>query len=156
LPRTVRVKKRGPEIPHSVVDGIIDLHAAVDPDTGHFICHYLAVRPEIIELQGEDYPGLGLGDGLTVLVGEGPAGSIEEAGEPVDLALLASGEEGKGLDRASLGLVFSFYRYHQGRIRAYRLEGAYAVVVRPDRGEPVAVLLWPVRKKAGGGAVLTV
>ena len=156
LASVVRVKVRGPVIPHGVVDGIIDLHAAVDPDTGHFICHYLAVRPEIVEIGGRDYPGLGVGEGLTVVVGEDAASTVEGSGEEVDLARLASGDLDQAPDSSSVSLVFALYRYYQGRIRSYRVGEAHAVVVRPEKGDPVVVLLWPAKKKADGGAILTV
>lgn len=134
----------------------MDLHAAVDPDSGHFMCHYFAIAPVIVEVDGEEYPGLNVGENLTVLVGREPVEAVKRAGEQTALEAVG-GEGAPDVDQDSLALALYYVRHTHGAVRFYRLEGALAVVSEgAEREPPTAVIVWKPRREKRSGAVLTV
>ncbi|MCE4627792.1 MAG: hypothetical protein F7C34_01395 [Desulfurococcales archaeon] len=155
MPGRVEKLRDSPQLPPGVVDGLLDLHAAIDVDSGHFICHYYGARPQILRINGTEYPGLGVGDWMSVVVGEEPARAVEESGEEATLEGLTRGEP-VNVDRASLTLVFNLYRHEGGTIKAVALEGAAAVIVKPERRPPITVILWEKKPERENRSLLTV
>lgn len=155
MARRVEKVRDSPQLPPGVVDGLLDLHAAIDVDSGHYICHYYAARPQILRINGSDYPGLGVGDWMSVVVGEEPARAVEEAGEEASLEALTRGDP-INVDKGSLMLVFNLYRHEGGTIRVVALDGAVAVIVEPERRPPITVILWEKKPERENRSLLTV
>ncbi|MCE4625325.1 MAG: hypothetical protein F7C35_05620 [Desulfurococcales archaeon] len=153
----IRVKSKSGYIPHAVMDALVDLHAAVDPDTGHFVCHYYVVSLSIVEIGGKDFPGLNVGENLTVVIGSEAASTVERTGERISIDEVSEGKLSDiNVDSDSLAVALNYYRYARGSLAFYRLGDNVALVSKPRQGEPVVIILWRKKEKRKEGAVLTV
>ncbi len=148
-------------LPHSVMEDLVDLHGAVDPDTGHLICHYYAIAPVIVEIAGRKFPGLNVGECMTIVQGQDAVAAAEEEGERVELSEIDAkgGVNGISVDAASLALALSHVRNAGGKLRLLAPrsgEDAVIVVFDSDGEESIVVIVWKCREKRGAGAVLQV
>ena len=67
---SVRVKRKPVYIPEMVWDEVLRLHAAVDGETGHLICHHYVAGLTIVAVNGESHPVLALSDCTFIALGE--------------------------------------------------------------------------------------
>lgn len=89
----VRIKKTG-LLPHAIIENIIDNHPAVDPDTGHLICHYKLIGLALVEVMGENYPALTVGDCIVVVNDPRGVESLKKASDPLETSTLPPSEPG--------------------------------------------------------------
>ena len=152
----IELKGKPVYVPHSVIDGIIDLHAAVDSDTGHLICHYYAIAPVIVEVGGREFPGLNVGEYITVLVGRDAVSAVREASERVGLEGVDGSTPG-GADKDSLALVLSVIRHTRGPVEFRVFDKGFILVSEGGEGEPpFAAIVWRRKTEKKRDVVLTV
>jgi len=147
-------------LPHTVMENIVDLHGAIDPDTGHLICHYYAIAPVIVEIGGVDFPGINVGECLTLVPGEKAANKALEEAEPVKIGELdtSKGVDGVRVDPASLALALGYVRYAEGSMKLLvsKDKGSLIVLYEGEGDNKIVLIVWPCKKRESHGAVLQV
>ena len=88
----VKMNKEASYIPHIIIENLMEIHAALDPDTGHIICHYKPIGLTTIELAGGKYPGLRIGDCTTLVTDKEAIEKIMNESQPHPLTIMQSGE----------------------------------------------------------------
>jgi hypothetical protein len=149
------VRKPIEYMPHEVMDALVDLHAAIDPESGHFVCHYYAIAPVIVEFEDTLYPGLNIGDNLTVIPASEAAEKVEAAGNKIEVREISPESLGD-VDPDSLYLVMGFLRYARGTASFYRLGDMLGVVVYLSNKKKVLILISKKRKQEKERHMLTV
>jgi hypothetical protein len=141
----VRVEK-GPAIPYQVLEAVAGIHPAVDPETGHFECHYSELRLGSVEVGGERLPAIIVGClAVTVAVVR-----EEELGEPVSAPVTVSGDwvEAGGArgPREMLRVYSAIASSTSGRVTLVRakVNGSTLLAMVADFGEGGRVLVVPV------------
>ncbi|MEB3774095.1 MAG: hypothetical protein GSR86_04115 [Desulfurococcales archaeon] len=132
----VRIAGKIKHIPDSILESIAMLHGAVDPDTGHLICHHYPLGLALIEAGGRSMPALGIGECIylvpppyaDLLVGDARSSALEQLGEDT------TSMGGAVVDTPAIALVLSVLREEKGSIRLY------TVPVEVDGRESRAVL----------------
>jgi hypothetical protein len=153
----MRIKSRITYITHSVMDGLIDLHAAMDPDSGHFICHYLPFAPVIVEIGDREFPGLNIGEFMTVILDSEAAGIVRNAGEKLSIDKLGEGRVNDiDVDDDSLALLLNFYRYNRGKAEFFILNNNFIAIFEDRQGTKIIIILWRRKKRKDDTTVLTV
>ena len=157
MPR-LRAKPRF--LPHTVMENLIDLHGAVDPETGHLTCHYYAIAPVIVEIGGREFPGLNVGECMTIVADPDAARAAEEESDRLSLTEIHpdKGVDGRKIDPASLSLALSYIRNANGtlRILAPRDNRDSIIVVYDGGDEKLTIIVWKCEEKTGRGAILQV
>ncbi|MCE4600623.1 MAG: hypothetical protein F7C38_03555 [Desulfurococcales archaeon] len=88
----MKINREASYIPHIVIENLMEIHAALDPDTGHIICHYRPIGLTTIELAGEKYPGLRIGDCTTLVTDKEAVEKIIDESQPYPLTTMQSRE----------------------------------------------------------------
>ena len=128
--RTLRVSK-SQYIPPAVLEAIAFIHPAIDPETGHFECHYLPIAPGLLEVGGKSVPAIIAGCLAVAVVEEDFEGLREVTGSIVvgeDHVEAGGAKAPKDLLR-----VYSALLSAEGvRVGLYRVEpdGVLAVVIK--------------------------
>jgi len=152
----IKLRTKPVYTPHTLFEEIADLHGAVDPDTGHLICHYYPLAPVIVEVDGEAVPGLQVGECLTLVPGQDNVEKI------VSATVRAEGIAPEGYDTRAIGLALAPLRVqaYQVDVRAPRDgEEPLAIIYRPGKpgeGDQYAILVWKCRKDDKRSPVLQV
>ncbi len=154
----IKLKSKPVFVPHSIMDSVVDLHAAIDPETGHFICHYFAIAPVQLEIEGELYPGINVGETITVVIGKDAVEAVKNASSPIGITEIGdSVVDGVEVDIDSLALSLSFVKYSSGRISFRKFEEGVIILSEESSKEPpTAILIWRKPKRKEPGSVLTV
>jgi len=156
LPRLVTTPRF---LSHAVMEELVDLHGAVDPDTGHLTCHYYALAPVIVEIGGEQFPGLNVGDCMTLVPGEAAVAKAEEEGEPISLAELdpSGGVGGVKVDPGSLAHALAFIKRTDSTMKILASRGSRDSLMVVFKGsEPLVVIVWKCREDRSQSAPLQV
>lgn len=146
---------------HSLLETLVDLHGAIDPETGHLTCHYYAIAPVIVEINGRSFPGLNVGECMTIVVDPEAAEAAEEESEKISLSELhpEKGVDGRRVDPASLALALSFVRHSNGALKILAPRSSDdSVIIIYDSGEDdkLTIIIWKCKEKNGKGAILQV
>jgi len=156
LPRLVTTPRF---LSHAVMEELVDLHGAVDPDTGHLTCHYYALAPVIVEIGGERFPGLNVGDCITIVPGEAAVAKAEEEGDPVSLAEVnpSSGVNGVRVDPGSLAHALAFIKRTDATMKLLAPRSTHDSIMVVFKGsEPLVVIVWKCKEDRSQGALLQV
>ena len=151
----LRIRGKPKHIPDSILESIAMLHGAVDPDTGHLVCHHYPLGLAIIEASGRSMPALSIGECIYLvppphidpLVRDANSSSLEVLGE--DTTSIG----GAVVDTPAIALVLSVLREEKGSIKFYitnvEVGGreSRAVLARLDlHGEAWGLLVVPCKQ----------
>ncbi len=135
----VRIAEKPRPIPDSMLEAIAYLHGAMDPDSGHLVCHHYPLGLTLVEAGGAKAPALSVGEciylvpqpwGSAIYQGSREA-SIRALGE--DYTLVGEAR----VDTGSVSLILSLLREEKAEV-----EVRYSKAVIHGRGEVgVAVFL---------------
>lgn len=143
----VKVLSKTAEITGYVLESLVYMHAAVDPDSGHLICHYNPLGVASLEYDGRVYPAVVIG-GCMYLVPGRIGGSLNEVSVDV-----IEGDKvyvgGAVVEAYQLALLYNLAREGQASIRFYELEleddrGLNRVIlasVKMQQGDEYSVIL---------------
>jgi hypothetical protein len=92
----VRVEAVRPSFNDALVEILCYTHPALDPDTGHFVCHHHTVGAAVIEAGGSRVPALVLGGCAYLVEGRDYASSILEGARRVSITLGSEEASGGG------------------------------------------------------------
>jgi len=79
-------------VPDVIMDEALMLHPAVDPDSGHLICHRHDVSAAVLEAGDEPYPALLVGSCLAIVTGKRLVEDILAKGDARKASLELSGD----------------------------------------------------------------
>ncbi len=120
-----RIAGKTQYIPDSIIEGVARLHGAVDPDTGHVVCHHYSLGATAIEVNDSVIPGLIVGECLIIVYGEkhvsllvGGARQVSLEGFNQDYAVAGDVR----VDAAHLALVLSLLRDAKARVTFYTID----------------------------------
>jgi len=153
----IRLKRDPVYAPHSVFEDLADLHGAVDPDTGHLVCHYFPIAPVIVEAGSSEVPGLQIGECLTLVLGREYTGKILEASRP------AGKFNPQEYNSRALGYALSLLRTHAYTIRFMLPQDGddplvlhFAPASKRDGEEDLIVMVWKCKRPERQAPVLQV
>jgi len=153
---SIRLKREPVYAPHSVLEDLADLHGAVDPDTGHLVCHYFPLAPVIIDAGGNDVPGLQIGECLTLVLGREYTSKILEASRP------AGKLNPQEYNSRALGYALSLLRTHAYTIKFMLPHDGddplvlHFVPASKRDSEDIVVLVWKCKRPEKQSPVLQV
>ncbi len=131
-------------LPYAVVDVLAQMHASVDPDSGHMVCHYHEVGAAVVEVGGRDVPMLLVGGCLLATADPAAVEAIEAESERLESlpASLHSAPSTAQWLAQVLQLVHELSA--EAEARRMKLDGldTVAFIVR-NRGLAAAVILAP-------------
>ena len=143
---SIRIRGKPVYAPHTIIEELADLHGAIDPETGHMICHYYPFAPIIIDTEEGVVPGLHIGDCLTLVPGK----------DNVDKIIASTTTTNKipkptEYNMQALGLALAPLRLQAMEIEVRTPKKGtepLVIVYKPDRqsGEQYAVLVWKCKK----------
>lgn len=64
-------------LPYVIIDVLAQMHASIDPDSGHMICHYHEMGAAVLEVEGRELPMLLVGGCLMVTADPAAVEAIE-------------------------------------------------------------------------------
>ncbi len=138
-------------IPFNVFEAVLGAHPAVDPETGHFECHYAAPALGFVDLGGVRLPALVAGC-LAVTVAESLPGGWVEASGPIALRGRWVEARGARAPRELLRVYAALAAQSELEVSLYRSEdGALAVAARREGGSRGVVLVLPAPCEEEGG-----
>ncbi len=149
---SVRVKGKPVYIPEMVWDDVLRLHAAVDSESGHLICHHYAVGLTVASVEGEPLPLLALTDCSFIALGEQAVEALKRRSEEAGLEAFTGDHAvigGVRVDSVAVAAALSSLRDTRSLVEFRRLtvevEGkerpAALVIFRNPEGEGAWALL---------------
>jgi len=153
----MKVKRKSEYLPHPVIEHVVDNHPAIDPDTGHILCHYKPMGLAIIEVGGETYPALTVGDCVTVTNDPAAIKAIINETEPLETPILPpSSPEYRDIPIHEIASILSALRdAAMIEVRRPRDARGYLVIILRDNYE-VVFIIERCRKHEDKGAILQV
>ncbi len=158
----VRIEAVMQRIPHHILDSIIDLHAAIDPDTGHLSCHHYTLGLAVAKVGESVVPLMVVGDCMYVAFGSSSkiiagtaAGSANVEGIEEGMAIVG----GSTIDASLLSTAISLAREVRSRISFHSInieidgrEERYALISVEGKTEEesMAILIGKCREEPEG------
>ncbi|MET1129155.1 MAG: hypothetical protein ABWW70_07555 [Thermoproteota archaeon] len=148
----LRLRAEMATVPSQVVEEAMDIHPAIDPETGHPVCHYLSVSAAVLDTGGHPVPAVLVGSCVALVSGREHVARVLEAGgaSPAGLELRDRvGVGGVEVDPELAYTLFSVLRLARSGAQLYTLEledaGASrrvpAARLRLEDGQEVLVVL---------------
>ncbi len=148
----VRIMEKPRPIPDSMLEAIAYLHGAVDPDSGHLVCHHYPLGLTLVEAEGVKAPALSVGEciylvphpwGRAIYHGSEEA-SIRSLGE--DHTLVGEAR----IDTGSVSLILSLLkeekagvevRYSRAIVHGHGEVSVAVFLLKASWGEWVAIVV---------------
>ncbi len=138
-------------LPYHLLDAVADMHAALEPESGHLICHYHELGAGVVEAGGVSVPVLLVGSCMGVTAGRRYVEALVSAARPSPEAVSEALRSPEAVGYVSLAL--EAIRSMNATAEAYRLpmeEGEAVLLVGRNRGEEAAfIILLPCRRESG-------
>lgn len=134
----IKIVERPSHIPDSMLETIAFLHGAVDPDSGHLVCHHYPLGLTLVEAEGSKAPALSIGECIYLVPPPWSKG-IARGAEQARIEFMGSEHTMVGkarVDTSSLSLVLSLLREEKADARVMTTR-----ISVPGRGEVDAVLI---------------
>jgi hypothetical protein len=159
---SVRVEEVVQRIPHHILDAIIDLHAAIDPETGHLSCHHYTIGLAVASIGDRVVPMMVVGDCMYVAFGsssrviaEMATGSAEVRGIEEGMAVVGDSMVDSSLLSTAISLareVRSRISFHNIRVIIGGREEQLALVSVEGKSdeERLAILIGKCREEPEG------
>lgn len=153
----MRVRKQPGYLPHSVVENLLGLHPAIDPDTGHILCHYKPFNLGLAEINGNPYPALIVNDCIIIINDNKAVKELIEETIPLKTSMLPpKGEDHEGIPIYELADTLSLLKDYSGlELRKFKEADSRLVLI--FRGEQVlAIIMEKCRQSDDRGTILQV
>ncbi|MEB3859600.1 MAG: hypothetical protein LRS43_00150 [Desulfurococcales archaeon] len=149
-------------IPHHILDAIMDLHAAIDPETGHLSCHHYTLGLAVASVKGRVVPLMVVGDCMYVAFGsssraiiDSVTGSAHVKGIEEGMAIVGESMVDSSLLSTAITLareVRSRISFHNIRVRMNGREENLALISIEGKTEEetMAILIGRCREEAEG------
>ncbi|MCE4610605.1 MAG: hypothetical protein F7B17_01375 [Desulfurococcales archaeon] len=137
-------------IPPAVFEAIASIHPAIDPETGHFECHYLPIAPGLLEVGGKSVPAVIAGC-LAVAVIEGEFEGLKEVGGSIAVSEDHVEAEGARAPKDLLRVYSALLSAEGVKVGLYRVDpdGVLAVVIKTHNPrESVVVVPAPCEEES--------
>ena len=76
----LRIAAKMDSVPDAILEEAMLMHPAIDPDTGHMVCHHHEVSAAVFDAGGESIPALLVGSCLAIVTGKSLVSRILEHG----------------------------------------------------------------------------
>ncbi len=156
-----RVERRSQYLPHYIVENVLGFHGAIDPDTGHLVCHYYRMAPVTVEVRGTPYPALLVDECIYVVSDPEAVQALIEESTPYNLSKIThEGEAGEVMvEQSLLGMALSVLKEPGMSMEVRRLDGAdgsLLVVYRDKAGSVTAVIVGKCESREDKSTILQV
>lgn len=153
----MKIRRKSDYLPHPVIEHVVDNHPAIDPDTGHLLCHYKPIGLALVEVGGETYPALTVGDCVTVVNDPAAIKAITSETEPLETSILPPPDpEYRDIPVHEIASILSALRdAAMVEVRRPRDTGEYLILILRDNYE-IAFILERCKRHEDKGAILQV
>jgi len=117
----IKVREHPKIVPDTLLDSVAYIHGAIDPDSGHMVCHHYPLGVALLEVDGESVPALSIGECI-YLAPHPWSSKIASSGVKADI--MEVGEEytivgGVRVETQSISLILSTLREDRMSISFY-------------------------------------
>ena len=138
-----RVKGQA-RLPYILVDVLAQMHASIDPDSGHILCHYHDLGAAVVEVGGREVPMLLVGGCLMATADPAAVEAVEAESRLLESIPARFYSNPSAAQWLSQLLQLAHELSAQADARMIEVDGVSTIaVVLRNRGMTVAVLLAP-------------
>jgi len=147
-------RSRGFEVTETLLETLGLLHGAIDPDSGHIICHHYRFGVFYAKQSGNTIPLFSIEGCLFITIGEKNVEAIVKSNDAVEAGTLSITEGSISIGDVKLEsywalLALNFIRETGGRFYLYKvdlvLDGkpvkAAALLAKPEESAPIMIIL---------------
>ncbi len=135
-------------IPHIIVDNILELHPALDLDTGHIICHYKQFHTSIVKVDEFEFPAIGIGECMTIIPGDEAYEKVREATAPLKVSTIPPIQLRREINSLDLASALSLISSNNNI--EFRKNSNGEIILLVEGEHRFAIVLAPCKEKEKG------